>query len=336
MLPRKHQRKLAELHFHLGQSVEPHILWSIAHEQGIRLPSKDYWEFCDLITLKKENVGWDDYHALFKWTELIQSSPIGIERAVYETVSGAYRVNNITLLEPSFNPMFRNRNGEQDLDQIILAAIRGMEKALIEHPIIKAGLIFILDKRLSIEKNRVIVQKAIKYKNRGILGIDMGGPNEVTPDDKDYIELYETAAEAGLKTTIHTGETKNADEMEKIVEMFPLNRINHGIKAHRSKRLMKILAEKGLTLCIAPTSNLRLKLAEDLKEYKKILRSFLDNGVKFCINTDNPSMLGTNLIKEIKLLEENDILTKKELDQTVRWAFEATFIPLKNNGNLYL
>ena len=45
------KKELAELHFHLGQAVDPHILWSIAHEQGIKLPSKNYWDFYNLITL---------------------------------------------------------------------------------------------------------------------------------------------------------------------------------------------------------------------------------------------------------------------------------------------
>ena len=36
---------LAELHTHLGGSVASEILWSIAHEQGIALPVKDFWEF---------------------------------------------------------------------------------------------------------------------------------------------------------------------------------------------------------------------------------------------------------------------------------------------------
>src|SRR3990167_11433996 len=169
-------KELAELHFHLGQSVEPHILWSIAHEQGIRLPSKDYWEFYELVTLgRKTEITWDDYHELFKWTELIQSSPVAMERSVYEVLSGAYRASNITLLEPSFNPMFRNREGERDLDQIILAALRGMERGLTEFPTVRAGLILMLDRRLSYQHNEIIVKKAIKYRNRGIVGIDIAG-----------------------------------------------------------------------------------------------------------------------------------------------------------------
>ena len=190
---------LAELHFHLGLSVEPHILWSIAHEQGIKLPSKTYWDFYDMIRLNKKHITWEDYHKLFHWTERIQSSPMAIERSVYETITGAYRVNNTTLQELGFNPMFRNRGGEHDLDQIILAALRGMEKALSEFPEIRAGLIFFLDRRLPYKMNEIIVRKAMKYKNRGVVGIDIAGPHKDGFRYEDYSKLYEEALNTCLK-----------------------------------------------------------------------------------------------------------------------------------------
>ncbi len=84
--------KLAELHVHLGGSVDPAVMWEIAHAQGIRLPTKDYWRFVDLVTVDPDaKKTFDDYLALFHWTELIQSSPLAIERSVYQTIAGAYR-----------------------------------------------------------------------------------------------------------------------------------------------------------------------------------------------------------------------------------------------------
>jgi len=331
------KKELAELHFHLGQSVDPHILWSIAHEQGIRLPTKQYWDFHDLITLSgKESVTWDDYHELFKWTELIQSSPVAMERSVYEVLSGAYRASNITLLEPSFNPMFRNRGGERDLDQIILAALRGMERGLTEFPNVRAGLILLLDRRLPLEKNEIIVRKAIKYKNRGIVGIDIAGPAAEGFRYEDYTALYEEARAAGLKTTVHTGEDGDAEEMAHVLDVLPLNRINHGFRAYTSSELMQTVREKDLTLCLCPTSNMKVGFIKDGAHLREVIRALFDGGVKFCLNTDNPAMLRTTLSREIELMRKHEVLSEEEIDQTVRWAFEATFIPTEPDKNLYL
>ena len=48
---------LAELHCHLGGAVTPAIMWGIAHAQGIKLPTKDYWEFRDMITVSTAAAG---------------------------------------------------------------------------------------------------------------------------------------------------------------------------------------------------------------------------------------------------------------------------------------
>ncbi len=330
-------KPLAELHFHLGSSLEPAILWSIAHQQGIKLPSKQYWDFHDMITLNKPHVEWEDYHKMFHWTELIQSSPNAMERTVYEVLAGAYRKNNITLSEPLFNPIFRNRGGEQDLDQIILAAIRGMERALMEYPQIKAGIILALDRRLPYEINEITVRKAIKYSQRGIVGIDIAGPNKEGFKYEDYGNLYKEAREAGLKTTVHTGEDGSAEEMGHVLNVLELDRINHGIKAIESQELMKEVKRRNLTLCICPSSNLSVGFIKDIEHLKQVIRTLYDNGVKFCFNTDNPIILRTNMTKEIAIIRDNEILTEEEIDQTVQWAFEASFINLRNpNENLYL
>jgi adenosine deaminase len=329
-------QELAELHFHLGLSLEPHILWSIAHDQGIKLPTKSYWEFFDLITLNQPHITWENYHKLFHWTETIQSSPLAMERTAYEVITGAYRANNITLAEPSFNPMFRNRGGEHDLDHIILGALRGMDRALADYPMIQAGLILGLDRRLTFEQNAVIVKKAIKYHSRGIVGIDIAGPHKDGFDYKDYHKLYREAQAAGLKTSVHTGEDGNAEEMAYVIKHLSLNRINHGIKAYESKAVMKELVKRNLTLCICPTSNTRIGFVKGWPHYKEILTTLFENEVKFCINTDNPAMHQKGLRDEMQQLLDNDVLNEDQLKKTIKWAYEARFIPTQKGKNLYL
>src|SRR5918912_1547986 len=117
---------LAELHTHLGASVASDILWSLAHEQGIALPVKDYWEFDRLVTIADPRgvANLDALDAIYHWTELIQSSPLAVERSVHAAIGGAYRSQRITTFELRFNPMKRNRGGERDLVGIDIAGPR--------------------------------------------------------------------------------------------------------------------------------------------------------------------------------------------------------------------
>src|SRR5205814_8317273 len=107
-------------------------MWGIAHDQGIRLPTKDYWEFVDLITVRKQSKkSFEDFLALYHWTELIQSSPLAVEQSVYEVVGGAYRKANITTLELRYNPMKRNRGGERAYEHIINASLIRVAVAIL-------------------------------------------------------------------------------------------------------------------------------------------------------------------------------------------------------------
>ncbi|TMB77639.1 MAG: adenosine deaminase, partial [Chloroflexi bacterium] len=254
--------ELTELHVHLGGSVDPAALWGIAHEQGIRLPTKDYWEFVDLITVgKRERKSFEDFLALYRWTELIQSSPVAVEESVYEVVSGAYRKANITTLELRYNPMKRNRGGERDLDRIIVASIRGLERALLEYPV-TAGLIFSCDRTFSYAQNEILIDKAIAYRDRGVVGVDMAGPANPDFHYKDYAPLYRKARKAGLGVTIHAGEDEGWQSVEEVVEYLEPDRIGHGIHAAENASLCKRLAERGILLEICPSSNLHTQVVK--------------------------------------------------------------------------
>ena len=150
---------LAELHTHLGGSVSSDILWSLAHQQGIALPVKDYWDFDRLVTVSDPRgvPDLDALDAIYHWTELIQSSPAAVEVSVHGAIGGAYRSQGITTLELRFNPMKRNRGGERDLDHIILAAIRGLDVASLEYSQVRAGLILMMDRTFTPRQNEIIV-----------------------------------------------------------------------------------------------------------------------------------------------------------------------------------
>jgi adenosine deaminase len=324
---------LAELHTHLGASVASEILWSLAHEQGIALPVKDYWEFDRLVTIAdpRRVDSLNTLNEIYHWTELIQSSPLAVERSVHTAIGGAYRSQGITTLELRFNPMKRNRGGERDLDHIIMAASRGLDLASLEYPQVRAGLILMMDRTFTERQNAIVVEKAIRYASRGIVGIDIAGPR---PDGGRYpyrelAPLVEEARSAGLGVTIHVGEegVEHGDaEIGEVIEHLRPDRIGHGILAARNPELMSALREHEIVLEICPTSNLLTRALADEGALRETFRAFVDNGVPFTIATDGPEMMRTHLRDEFELLERIGALEENELAEANRRGHEASFV----------
>jgi adenosine deaminase len=323
---------LAELHTHLGGSVASEILWSLAHEQGIALPVKDYWEFDRLVTVSDprgvENL--DALDAIYHWTELIQSSPLAVERSVHAAIGGAYRSQGITTLELRFNPMKRNRGGERDLDHIILAAIRGLDLASLEYPHVRAGLILMMDRTFDARQNEIIVDKAIRWSDRGVVGVDIAGPRPggLRYDYGQIAPMVETARDAGLGVTIHVGEEgeTGAEEIGEVVERLRPERIGHGILAAGDAELMRLLRNTGIVLEICPTSNLLTKALADEEAIRETFRAFVGHGVAFTIATDGPEMMRTHLRDELELLERIGALDEIELRAANARGHAASFI----------
>ncbi len=323
---------LAELHTHLGGSVASDILWSLAHEQGIALPVKDYWEFDALVTVSDPRgvQGLDELDQIYHWTELIQSSPLAVERSVHAAIGGAYRSQRITTLELRFNPMKRNRGGERDLDHIILAAIRGLDLASLEYPQVRAGLILMMDRTFDRRLNEIIVEKAVRWSSRGIVGVDIAGPRPggTRYDYTQLAPMVEAAREAGLGVTIHVGEEggdMGREEMGEVLEHLRPERIGHGILASGDAELERMLRDLGTVLEICPTSNLLTRALPGEDAIRETFRRFVETGVAFTIATDGPEMMRTHLRDEFELLLRVGALDEDELREANARGHAAAF-----------
>jgi adenosine deaminase len=317
-------QNLVDLHTHLSTSTTAHLLWEMAHNRGIKLEEKNYWKFLDLVQIDTENP-YNSYHDYFDVAQRIQSSPEAVEQSVYEAISLSYRKANTNLLEIRFNPMRRNFDGLFDLDRIIYAALVGMKKACMIYPV-KAGLIIEMDRRFSPEKNSIIVNKAIGFKNEGVIGIDVSGPAVVGFDINDLLKPIEKAKSNGLKITVHSGEEGDISEMWDVVNKIQPDRIGHGIKSVTDAKLLEILAKKQIHLEVCPTSNLSLKLVKDWDEVKSILDSFKQYNISFNINSDGPVILSTNVKKEYEQLLNRNILSLDDVQNCLTNARKHSFI----------
>src|SRR4029077_4421239 len=138
----------------------------------------------------------------------------------------------------------------RDLDHIILAALRGVDRAQLEYPQVRAGVILMMDRTFDERQNEVIVEKACRYASRGVIGIDIAGPR---PGGGRFgyaalAPLVEQARAAGLGVTVHCGEEGFADEVGEVVETRRPERIGHGILAAGDAELTALLAATGTVL----------------------------------------------------------------------------------------
>ena len=226
--------------------------------------------------------------------------------------------------------MLRNRGGERDLDHLIVFALQGMERAMLKYPV-RAGIILMMDRRFTEHENGAIVKKAIKYKSRGIIGIDLAGPINRTEQaqtfqPKHIAPIVTEAKAAGLGVTVHTGEATNVDEMWDMINELAPDRIGHGIVSVKDDKLMQHLKDHNIVLETCPTSNLHTKLVKDLDQMREIYKTMKEHGVPFTINTDGPEMQRISLKGEYQKLLDNNILTPEEILKCNEIATKASFI----------
>jgi len=254
---------------------------------------------------------------------------------VHGAIGGAYRSQGITTLELRFNPMKRNRGGERDLDHIILAAIRGLDRAELEYPQVRAGLILMMDRTFTGAQNAVIVEKGIRWSSRGIVGVDIAGPRprgERYPY-RDLAPLVEEARAAGLGVTIHVGEeggTHGVEEIAEVVETLQPDRIGHGILAAGESGLMRELAHRGVVLELCPTSNLLTKALSGEEELRDTIVALVEHNVAITIATDGPEMMRTRLRDEFELLLRIGALDHDGLREANALGHEASFVRRAN------
>ena len=165
------------------------------------------------------------------------------------------------------------------------------------------------------------------------MGIDLAGTEtnaiELNESVVRYAEIFQRARDAGLGTTIHTGETKNTsgEGVTAVVRRLKPDRIGHGIRAAYSEEAIGALVESQTVLEICPTSNLHTRAVSSLDEFEVILQNFQSAGVPFTINTDGTYLCGTNLRQEFGLLMDRGFLTETAAEVCRQRAFEASFLP---------
>ncbi len=155
-----------------------------------------------------------------------------------------------------------------------------------------------------------------------IVGFGIGGDEGSVPAKK-FRKVYERARKLGLSTAIHAGEWDGAPSVAEALDELAPDRIDHGVRAAESPALLARLAKSGITLCVAPTSNLATGAASSRRTHP--LPKLLDAGVSVCLSADDPTIFGTSTLEEYRRARKEMRITAEAVEEMKKNAWKARF-----------
>jgi adenosine deaminase len=181
--------------------------------------------------------------------------------------------------------------------------------------------------------NLELAHVATQFRDQGLTGWDLAGPEEAYPDPLLHAAAFEAAREGGLRITIHAGEWGGAGQVRGALAVEP-ERIAHGPGAADELALCDELTARGVTLDLCPTSNWQAGIVPSVAEHP--LARLHRLGVSVTLNTDDTTVSDITLSEEYVNAVDKIGLTLPELwaiDRRaldVAFADETTLAPLRD------
>ncbi len=211
-----------------------------------------------------------------------------------------------------------------------LLGVRGMLEAMAEGASsveglgVSCGVIVTVVRERGPEQAERLVGEALRCPDCGLVGIDLAGDEGNYPPAL-FSRVAAAARDRGMGITVHAGEFSGAAGVWTAIYQLGAMRIGHGIRALEDPSLLDCLRERGVTVEVCPSSNLRLGLIPSLEAHP--LRAFLDHGVRVTINSDDPVLLGTTLSRELRLMARAQGLGAAEVLEVAANGARAAFLP---------
>jgi adenosine deaminase len=147
-----------------------------------------------------------------------------------------------------------------------------------------------------------------------------------------FADAFRRAGAAGLKRTVHAGESSGPEGVRDAVELLDADRIDHGVRAIDDPAVVELLVERRIPLGVCPSSNVTLGLYPTLAAHPidRLRRA----GVPVSINTDDPALLGVTLAGEYESCTKVFDWSADDVRAIARTSIEASFAPTATKRHL--
>ncbi|KAF2209216.1 hypothetical protein CERZMDRAFT_47646 [Cercospora zeae-maydis SCOH1-5] len=310
---------------HLEGALTPEVLFALASKNKIPLPHDDQ-AFASPESLLQR---YDNFTSLddFLHYYYIGMSAL-IDASDFESLAWDYlkhaHVDGVVHAELFFDPQAHLCRGVS-YNTILTGFKAARERAQTEFGI-TSELICCFLRHLPVPECQSTFDSPeiqASFQCKDVLGIGLDSSEKgFAPENFD--EIYEAARTLGLRLTAHAGEEGPAEYIKTALDVLKVERIDHGIRLAEDPDLLARVAKAGTLLTVCPMSNVLLRCVSQVSDLP--IRKFIQAGVKFSINSDDPAYFGNNYILENYVaVQEAFNLTVEEWETICRNAIEGSW-----------
>lgn len=312
-----HQTPKAELHSHYSGAVPLWYLESIIDDQ---VTLDEYKLLVQGLHKLKSGV---DYHDAFKYFSHIYKILNTYEKVENGLIAIAeeYLQDNVIYLEL--------RTGLKDLgkgiEEYLQALLRGIKRCPSD---ITIKLMLSLRRDTSAADAQKIVDLAIRYKEHGVVGIDVSGDSTLIGTE-NIIPAIRRAKMEGIFLSLHIGES--AEEIDtpdkevaqaELLELVQPERIGHGVFLSEQS-VSWLLQHPDIPIEVCPSSSVLAGMVDHHSNHPGLLYH-LAHEHPVVVGTDDPLLFQTTLTNEyLKLIEVGFDLD--QIKQMIANSFQFAF-----------
>lgn len=277
-----------ELHVHLEGAVSPELLFAAARRNGCTLPFdsveavRDYMRFRD----------FDQFVEAWLATTTVLRTAEDYRELVVDYARRA-QAQGAVYVEGSFSPTDRIPLGvplEESFEGFCDGIVAAREQLGIE-----VRLTPDITRFVDLDVACELAAWAVRYRDRGIVGLGLGGP-EVGYPPEPYARAFEIARAGGVASVPHAGETEGPGSIRGALDALGADRIRHGVRAVEDPGLLRELADRQVVLDVCVLSNVCLSVTPSVAQHQ--LPQLLAAGVPCTVNTDDPTFFDCDLEAE--------------------------------------